>query len=172
MIKKFFPLLALTVLFFLSNAIAEPLTLTENDANTIDHPIDVFKDQEITVVLYGDQDKSSIYSSGSGSVHMTSWKYEGSSHPDLLEEEKEKETSMVPTDPVFNQGNWEKCKISSTWVFLVLGTGSNVLTFKKYFTSNSTLSMNSPRLLKTIEFHLRLLDRTDEPMTSSRSDIQ
>jgi len=141
--------------------------LTEDQANNADSPINVSLNNNIQILLQGEESYSSVYCSGAGSEHGYRWEYDNSAQSDVLSEPCFTGDLMNHglINPNSSHSGWTTQPVSFNWSFNAQQVGTVTLTFKKYYYSNAmirNLDGSSPWKdpVETIQFTINVIDDT------------
>ena len=144
------------------------ITLTEDQANTADNPIEISLSSNpiVRISLQGNESNSSVYCSGGGSQHGFRWEYDNDGvDNDFLEMEACPLGLVHDTlhSPVGWSTKWQTHETLYTWEFLPKKTGTITLTFKKYYYSNAMVRNTDGSLpwknpVETIQFTINVTD--------------
>lgn len=156
------------------------VSLTEDQANTSDQPINVPFDvnRAIKISLLGEESNSKVYCSGAGSQHGFRWEYDnGGVDNDILEMAMcPIGTIHAPFDPLSSSNTGLVTEDTSyQWNFWPKKVGVVTLTFKKYYYSNAMIQNLDGSLpwkdpVETIQFTINVVD--DEAISQSSKNWQ
>jgi len=174
--KKLFAILSLATFIFAGKSLMAaaddfPVSITEEQANTPDHPISVLLNNDIKISLPGEESNSKVYCSGAGSRHGYRWEYDnGGVENDVLTMTSSSintiHTSFFNKDKAVD--GWNTKQTSYNWSFFPKKSGLTTLTFKKYSYSNAMVRNQDGSLpwkdaVETIQFTINITDYSAIP---------